>query len=120
MLLWDQQNWIDKMRQFNVIYWDFNDDNPSAYDVLPYFRREYKELKKSLRPKTREEWIAFIKSNGMRRYWARAEYEVIIKQWPPTDKSYKLDIWQQINANIDIIADILMEEYESNSKSNSK
>ena len=48
-------------------------------------------------------------------YWARCEYEVIISQWPPTDKSYKLDIWQQIEANLDLITELLMREYEGNS-----
>lgn len=120
MLLWDQQNWIDKMKKFNVLYWDFNDANPSSYDVLPYFREEYEKLKEAHRPKTKEEWEVFVSQRGMMRYWARAEYEVIIKQWPPTDKAYKLDIWQQIKANLDLIVEILMQEYESNSKSNSK
>ena len=108
------------MKQFNVLYWDFNRDKPSPYDVLPYFREEYESLKKVLRPVTRQEWEAFIRSKGMYMYWARAQYEVIVSQWPPTEKSYKLDIWKQIEANIDLIIDILMKEYEGNSQSDTK
>lgn len=108
------------MKKFNVLYWNFNDSQPSTYDVLPYFRREYEEAKPTLRPKSKEEWENFVRGRGTYMYWARAEYEVIILQWPPTDKSYKLDIWQQIEANLDLIVEILMQEYESNSKPHSK
>lgn len=108
------------MTQFNVLYWDFNKESPSPYDVLPYFRREYDSLKRRDKPVTKEQWKEFVKRKGMYMYWARAEYEVIVKQWPPTDKSYKLDIWQQIEANMDLIVDILMKEYAGNSKSNTK
>lgn len=108
------------MKQFNVIYWDFNKESPSPYDVLPYFRNEYERTKKPERPVTMEQWKEFIIRKGRYMYWARAEYEVIILQWPPTDKSYKLDIWQQIEANLDLITEILMQEYESNGKSNTK
>lgn len=108
------------MTQFNVLYWNFNADRPSSYDVLPYFRNEYERLNKKNRPSTKEEWKEFIKAKGMYMYWARCEYEVIVLQWPPTDKSYKLDIWEQIEANLDLIIDILMKEYESNCKSDIK
>lgn len=103
------------MTQFNVIYWDFNKESPSPYDVLPYFRNEYERTKKSERPVTIEQWKEFIIRKGKYMYWARCEYEVIVSQWPPTDKSYKLDIWQQIEANLDLITELLMREYESNS-----
>lgn len=101
------------MIQFNVLWWDFNKPEPGSYDVLPYFRREYEKLKKSHRPKTKKDWIMFVSQRGMRMYWARAEYEIIVKQWPPTDKYKKVDIWQQIEPNIDLIVKLLMEEYET-------
>lgn len=108
------------MRQFNVIYWSFNEETPTPYDVLPYFRNEYERTKKTERPVTKEQWEKFIKNKGKYMYWARCEYEVIVSTWPPTDKSYKLDIWQQIEANLDLITEILMQEHESNGKPNTK
>lgn len=98
------------MTRFNVIYWSFNKETPSLYDVLPYFRDEYKRTKKTERPVTTEQWKDFITRKGRYRYWARCEYEVIVKQWPPTDKSYKLDVWEQIEQNFDLIVEILMNE----------
>jgi hypothetical protein len=98
------------MKEFNVLQWEFNDKKPSYYDVLPYFRQEYKSCKKKDRPITKEQWVEFVRRKGKYRYWARCEYEVIVSQWPPTDKSYKLDVWEQIEANLDLIVKILMEE----------
>lgn len=99
------------LTKFNVLYWNFNAEAPSPYDVLPYFRDAYKKARKSERPITKEQWKKFIESKGRYMYWARCEYEVIVAQWPPTEKSYKLDIWQQIEWNLDLIADILISEY---------
>lgn len=104
------------MTEFNVLHWDFNEPTPTPYDVLPYFRERYKSTNKVERPVTKEQWKEFITRWGKYMFWARCEYEVIIKQWPTTDKSYKIDIWQQIEYNLDLIAEILMKEYESNSK----
>ena len=105
---------------FNVLFWDFNKSTPGPYDVLPYFRRRYEECKKKERPVTKDQWKEFIERWGRYQYWARCEYETIIGQWPPTDKSYKLDIWEQISWNLDLIAEILLKEYENNSKPNTK
>lgn len=61
------------MKEFNVLWWDFNKDHPEPYDVLPYFRRCYEDCKKEDRPETKDEWLKFIRSKGMYMYWARCE-----------------------------------------------
>ena len=103
-------------KQFNVLRWDINRDTLVSYDVLPYFRKQYDERKKKSCPKTKEEWMAFVKDRGTLMYQHRAQYEIIISAWPPRedsskDKRFKIDIWHQIENNIDIIVDILMEEH---------
>lgn len=97
------------MKKFNVLVWN-NGDKPVAYDVLPYFRNRYKKLRKKDRPSTEEQWREFITRSGMYMYWARCEYEIIILPWPNQDKHVKIDVWQQIENNIDLIIDILMNE----------
>lgn len=103
------------MAEFNVILWDINRDELTTYDVLPYFRDEYKVTKKKDRPHTREEWKAFVKRWGMYRFWAKCEYEVLVSCWPPQKKdvSVKIDVWQQIKNNLDLIVKLLMEEYDT-------
>lgn len=105
-------------KQFNVLRWDFNRDTLVSYDVLPYFRRQYDKCKEKGRPKTKEEWTAFVKERGTSMYQYHAEYEILISGWPPRndrskDKEIKIDIWHQIENNIDIIVDILMNEHQN-------
>lgn len=108
---------MDK-KGFYVMLWDFNTDELVAYDVLPYFRREYEGRKRSDRPKTLDEWRAFVEGRGRSRFWARCEYEFIVSSWPPFPdpdkaKKYKVDAWQQLKPNLDIICEILMTEYKN-------
>lgn len=101
------------MAEFNVILWDINRDELTTYDVLPYFRDEYKVTKKKDRPNTVNEWKEFIRQKGMYMFWSRCQYEIIISPWPPQKKdvSVKVDIWQQIKMNLDLIVELLMKEY---------
>ena len=102
------------MNKFNVIIWDINSRTIEPYDVLPYFRREYKSLKKKDRPITREQWKEFVRRRGMYMFWARCEYEILISEWPPSkeDKHIKIDVWQQIDNNLDLVVDLLMSEMD--------
>ena len=100
-------------KSFNVMNWDFNSDSLVEYDVLPYFRECYKELNKNKRPVTIDDWKEFVKSKGMYQYWGRCEYEMIVTGWPQQKREIKVDVWQQIEMNIDVIVDILMEEFNN-------
>lgn len=106
-------------KSFYVLNWDFNSDNLVHYDILPYFRECYKGLSKSKRPVTIDEWKEFVKRNGMYQYWARCEYEIIITGWPQQKREVKVDIWSQIEMNIDVIVGILMDEFGKDKKSGS-
>lgn len=103
-------------KQFNVLIWDFNQKGLISYDVLPYFRREYTSLEKNERPITREQWVEFVRRKGMYMYWSRCEYEFLVCQWPPLpdlneEKHIKIDVWQQIENNLNIVIDLLMTEF---------
>lgn len=100
------------MKSFNVIWWDFNEKEPEPYDVIPYLVKCYN--KSDHKPTTFESFKDFIKHESMYMWWSRCQYEVIIKEWPPTEKSYKMDIHQQVMMNIDVIANILMQEINGN------
>ena len=98
------------MKQFNVLLWDINKRELTTYDVLPYFRKRYKDLKKKDRPSTKEQWTEFVRIEGMYMYWSRCEYDIIISDWPSKTKEFKIDVWQQIENNLDLVVDILMSE----------
>lgn len=98
------------MKQFNVMIWDINNNKLVSYDILPYFRKEYQECKKQDRPKTRKEWKEFVERWGHYRFWSRCEYEIIVSPWPTQDKDVKIDVWYQIQNNLDLVVDLLIEE----------
>ena len=96
------------MKQFNVIVEDINSRQFVSYDVIPYLVDRYKEAK--TKPKTFEEFKVFVKKESMYQWWSRCEYEVILKSWPTGNIEKKIDVHWQVMMNIDIIAEILMEE----------
>lgn len=127
----------NNIKSFNVIRWDINSSYPVSYDVVPFFVREYDEKRKSEKPKTFEEFTKFVKSEGTRNYRSRCEYEVILSEfdedkvetkesdkkrtdmysdlivspWPPSDRenAFKIDVWMQIEANLELVTRIVME-----------
>lgn len=101
--------------KFNVLFWSFNKDTLEPYDVLPYFRRRYKERKGKKNeylpvPKTFDEFKEFVKQESQYNFWGRCEYEMICHGWPAQKNEHKLDIHEQIMMNLDIVADLLYNE----------
>lgn len=92
---------------FNVICFNPNLKIMEPYNVMPYFINEYKETKRSKRPKTFDEFKEFIKSKSMYMFWSRCQYEIILSDWPCSGISEKWDVHRQILNNIDLITVIL-------------
>lgn len=125
-----------ELKKFYVLNWDSFKDTVSHYDVLPYFRDAYKNrveswkrAQKSKRfqknveslqvdisyykaPETRDEFKKFILDESRYMFWAKCEYEMICHGWPVEKKDYKLDVHEQVKMNIDVIIDILIEEFK--------
>ena len=139
-----------EQKKFNVLIRDFNKKKPTFYDVLPYFRREWKERPynwdkdyKDVPVKTKEELKKWIKDRSQYQFWSKCEYEFLIAKWPfggwqltedmekfiapnPDLKDNKtnidmcniitkemdvIDVHEQIMMNIDIVTDILYDEF---------
>lgn len=103
------------MKKFNVIIENINRREFVSYDVIPYFVRCYKALKKcEKKPSSFEEFKKFVEDRSRYMFWCRCEYEIILTSWPPSKKGLddgkKIDVHWQIMMNIDIITDIVMKE----------
>lgn len=96
------------MKKFNVIIEDVNRREFISYNIIPYLVQCYNKEKN--KPTTFEEFKTFIKKQSMYQWWARCEYEVILKSWPTGDREKKIDVYWQILMNLDLITDIVMEE----------
>ena len=94
------------MKKFNVIIWDVNLKVFKYYNVIPYLTDCYNEEKN--KPVNVEDFKIFIERHSRNRWWARHEYEIVLKDCSG-ESEYKIDVHEQITMNIDIIAKILME-----------
>jgi hypothetical protein len=74
---------------------------------MPYLLNIYSRNQE--KPKTFEEIKNFILHWSKYQFWARCEYEIILKDWPTGEKEKKIDIYWQIKNNIDIITKIFIE-----------
>ena len=62
---------------------------------------------------SREEIEEKVKRKAQWQFWSRCEYEVIISEWPPSskDKNYKLDVFEQLEANWERFMDYIYDCY---------
>lgn len=94
---------------FYVINYDVNRADFVKYDVMPYFIKCYKEIKKKEeRPVTFEQFKEFIERKSSYMFRSRCEYEVILSDWPCQKTHKKIDIHWQIMNNINLVTEILM------------
>lgn len=97
------------MKPFYVLNWNFNSRKLVKYDIMPYLIDRYKNKKQSDRPETKEEIKQFILDSSKYQWWARCEYEIIISDWPNQQTHKKIDIYYQVEMNIDVILDMFIE-----------
>lgn len=94
---------------FNVINYEFNSKKFEPYDVMPYLIDCYKKVKRrKCCPKTFDEFKAFVKSESQYQFWSRCEYEIILSDWPSGNEQKKIDVYEQIMMNLDLVTDLLM------------
>lgn len=109
--------------KFNVLEYDWNARKGVPYDVLPYFRNTWDgkfnfDKKNVVDKKTLKEWI---KNASQYMFWARCQYEFLMAPWPYKEDTlikdmYKIDVHEQIMNNIDVITNILYDEFKIEKK----
>lgn len=122
------------MKNFYVLLHDSNKNDVYRYNIMPYLIEVYKNCQKSNRwwmfdnlnrcPRTTEEFILFVDIVCKYQFWSRCQYEWLMLGWPPgktdtledcrklIDSSIKIDAYDQIEMNLNIIADIFKENVE--------
>lgn len=98
------------MKHFFVLSWDFNKKKVEYYDVLPYFIDEYNEgtLLHGKILKTFNDYKMFIIRASKYQFWSRCQYEIVVEGYPSQGKQEKIDIHQQIMANINTITELFI------------
>lgn len=93
--------------EFYVLIWDFNQQKVKPYNIIPYFQREWKDENKS-KFNSFEDIKKFIDDKARYQFWARCEYEFIVEGWPTSRNRIKLDIYDQIKMNLDLITTVFI------------
>lgn len=100
-------------KEFNVLECNMKGE-VVPYNVLPYFRRCW-EAKEFDQPKvsSRKDLKLWISKASHYEFWSRCEYELLISHWPPREDipRVKVDVHEQLMMNLEIITDILWEEF---------
>jgi len=98
-----------KQKEFKVLLMDPNRNTYEAYDILPYFRREWKvnpfnrdKKYNDIPVKTKSQLKEWVKEWGRYQFRARCEYEFLMALWPFGTRRLKEDIKQFLKSNPDI------------------
>ena len=119
------------MKSYFVLLRDFNSNETVKHDIMPYILQTYKECEEKKfwwmfdDPKiaqiAKEDFKYFVERVCKRMYWSRCEYEWLMISWPLgkmdtleqcqkiINSSTKIDAWDQIEMNLDIVTDVFIE-----------
>lgn len=98
------------MLKWYVLHQNFNKEEIEFYNVLQGWEERIRKARKKVKTKT--EFKEWLKKEFMYYYWSRSEYEIVVgglfSKYPKEFK--KVDIWSQIEPNLDIITDYIIKE----------
>lgn len=73
-------------------------------DIMPYLVDRWNKRKKADNIKIDE----FIDNECKYQFWSRCQYEIILSDWPNKRIEKKIDVYQQIKMNIDVITSVFL------------
>lgn len=98
------------MLKWYVLHQSFNKEEIEFYNVLQGWEERIRKARKKVKTKT--EFKEWLKKEFMYYYWSRSEYEIVVgglfSEYPKEFK--KVDIWSQIEPNLDIVTDYIIKE----------
>ena len=90
--------------EWNVLQYDFNLGRIVRYNVLEYSEWLISSIKRAIKKKEVVDYNSlkeFISRKLKARYWSRAEYEIMVSGLITKKEPQKIDVWYQIEMNID-------------------
>ena len=98
-----------KLLSWFAFYSDFNSENLKRVNVLQGMEDDIKNRVKKEKITDREKFKETIRTMLMSRYWSRAEWEVFVGGlFQKNDKVQKIDVWYQLEPNLDNIVDYII------------
>lgn len=107
----------NKDLEWFAFYQDFNSDKLIFTNV---FRSNFVEdILKRVKSKSQFRKIdsydslkEAIRTEFVHDYWSKSEYEVIVSNWSGKDFEQKIDIWYQLEPNLDRITEYVIRELQ--------
>lgn len=97
--------------EWNVLLHDFNKDEIRNYNIFSESSPErIAKLIKRYNICNYDDFKERMKIVFMAQYWSRTEYEIIVSGFCKNAKEYKIDVWRQIEMNLDRILEYIMRE----------
>lgn len=94
---------------FNTVMEDFNKAEYKKFNIFRgYYISEFldKYKKKPTKERNKEDFAEQLKRECKYSYWGKSEYEIIISPWGGRAPEKKVDVWNQIELNWDIVVDL--------------
>lgn len=99
------------MLKFNVMRWDSNSDKMVPYNIIDkYLLNDIKKERKNKHIIDYESLKDYLRKEFRFHYWCRSECEMLISGLFNKDDTLKIDIWTQIEMNLDLITELIANE----------
>lgn len=105
---------INKMEklEWNVYYEDINNKKIDTFNVFHHW--QFLEYCKKNAKQNKENYNTFVdqlKKDAMYCFWSKCEWEIILSDWPPSNKfkKEKIDVYDQLCLNWDIFCKYVWE-----------
>lgn len=93
------------MTEFKVLRWGVGSKDLGTYDIIPYFTALLDKNPEAYKDK--DSLKKFILSEARYMFWGRCEWEILVSPWPESKKNEKIDVYYQIEMNINVIVDLI-------------
>lgn len=108
------------MLKWYVLRHDFNKRKIVRYNVLENWEDDIKSARKKKKFNNRETLKEWLKREFMYYFWSKSEHEIAVgglsSKYP--EEFEKIDIWYQLELNLDIITDYIIKEMNFRFKEN--
>ena len=98
------------MLEWNVYIEDFNSKEIRTFNIFNHYSFNKKLIEiRDKRRKNKTKFIEEVRKALMYYFWSKCEWEIVLKDWPPSDnfKDKKISVYDQINLNWNIFIEYL-------------
>lgn len=93
--------------EWYVLKWDFNSKKVINYNILQWLKEDIANEVRLKHIYDKITLYEYLKKQFMYHYWSRTEHEMIISDLHKHEVGEKIDIWRQIEPNLNRIVEYI-------------